>query len=80
MGHKHSDEFRSEAVRIALTSGLTGVKPYHFSPRLEHSAHGVVTLTRLLRKNARRRRVSRRSSYDVPPAHRLSSELAKRSS
>jgi hypothetical protein len=24
MGHKHSDEFRCEAVRIALTSGLTG--------------------------------------------------------
>jgi transposase len=23
MGHKHSDEFRREAVRIALTSGLT---------------------------------------------------------
>ena len=22
MGHKHSDEFRNEAVRIALTSGL----------------------------------------------------------
>ena len=38
---------------------------------------GIVTLTRLPRKNTRRRRVSRRSSHGIPPVHRLSSELAQ---
>ena len=37
----------------------------------------VVTLTDLRRKNTRQRRVSRRSSYGMPPFHRFSSELAQ---
>jgi hypothetical protein len=44
------------------------------------SLTGIVTLTRLPRKNTRHRSVSRSSSYGIPPVHRLSSELAKRSS
>ena len=38
---------------------------------------GIVTLTRLPRKNTRRRRVSRRSSYGIPPVHCFSLELAQ---
>jgi hypothetical protein len=36
-----------------------------------------VTLTGLPRKNARRRRVSRRTSHGIPPFHWFSSELAQ---
>ncbi len=37
---------------------------------------GIVTFTRVLRENARRRHVSRGSSHGIPPIHRFSSELS----
>ena len=37
---------------------------------------GIVTFTRILRENARRRHVSRRSSHGIPPVHSCRSELS----
>ncbi len=37
---------------------------------------GIVTFTRALRENARRRHVSRRSSHGIPPVHSCRSELS----
>jgi hypothetical protein len=41
---------------------------------------GIVTLTRLPRKNVRRSRLSRRLRHGIPPVHCFSSELAQCSS
>jgi putative transposase len=87
---RHSDEDILKLLReiaVALASGhavatacrsvgISDATYYNWRKRFGGKA-GFVTLTRLLRKNARRRRVSRSSSYGIPPAHRLSSELAQ---